>query len=145
MSNMQQQELFAKLLDGSLTQTEWAEVQSIWGDAKVQSMLSGEQRLRDAYQRMSESEALQDLTSLIMKRVVDVPAPNRGLLWVLKYGGLLGSAIFVVGLTIVVIAFSDSGPMSFSLSAPELDTTLALWGLPVMVLFGIGIWRMETA
>ena len=138
-------ELLAKLLDGSLKPDEWARARTLWGEAQLRDMLSGEQRLRELYQATENSAASQDLTSAIMNRVALAPAPNRALFWILKYGGLLGTAIFLLGLSTVMIAFSGSSPVSFTFTAPDIDGTIALWGIPVMILIGVGIWRMETA
>lgn len=137
--------LIAKLLDGSLTPSEWSEAQTLWGDDALRTMLSGDKRLRNAYQQMSGSGSPRDLTSMIMTRVAQAPAPNRALFWILKYGGLLGTLIFVLGLTTVLMTFSDAGAPSFTLTPPDIDGTVALWGLPVVILIGVGIWRMETA
>lgn len=141
----QHHELLAKLLDGSLTPSEWTEARSIWGDEAIRTMLSGDKRLRNVYQQLSGSDSPRDLTSAIMTRVAHAPAPNRALFWILKYGGLLGTMIFLLGLTTVLIAFSDVGIPTLTFTAPSIDGTLALWGLPVVILIGVGIWRMETA
>lgn len=145
MPDTHQHELLSKLLDGSLTPSEWAEAQSLWGDETLRLMLSGEQRLRESYQHMLYQAPQPDMISTIMSRVENVPAPNRSLIWILKYGGLLGAVIFAVGLSVVFVAFSDSASTPFTFSAPELDGSWALWGLPVVILIGVGIWRMETA
>lgn len=140
-----QDELLAKLLDGSLTPSEWKEAQEVWGDETLRMMLAGEQKLRFAYQHMSTQMNHPDMISSIMHRVETAPAPNRALLWILKYGGLIGTFIFVLGLSTVLVVFSDSASPTFTFTAPTVDSTLALWGLPVMILIGVGIWRMETA
>ncbi|MCX6139864.1 MAG: hypothetical protein NTX15_03385 [Candidatus Kapabacteria bacterium] len=145
MSDEQQQELFAKLLDGSLTPSEWAEAQTRWGDESLRKMLAGEQRLREAYRRMSQEATSPDMVSIVMNRVAGSPAPNRTLLWVLKYGGLVGLAIFVMGLTATCAFFYTSGSVSFTFTVPVQDGYGSLWGLPILVLIGVGIWRMETA
>lgn len=145
MPDTHQHELLSKLLDGSLTPSEWAEAQSLWGDETLRLMLSGEQRLRESYQHMLYQAPQPDMISTIMSRVENAPAPNRSLIWILRYGGLLGAVIFAVGLSVVFVAFSDSASTSFTFSAPELDGSWALWGLPVVILIGVGIWRMETA
>lgn len=138
-------ELLARMLDGTLTSSEWERVHAAMSEQTIHDILDEDARLRSIMRSIASSESNPEHVQRIMTVVMNAPAPNSTLVRVTKLVPYLGVAIALLGIIGVLLTGYVAPPTELNVRIPTLDPEHALWAVAAVVLFGVGVWHMESA
>ncbi len=138
-------ELLARMLDGTLTSSEWEHVRATISEQAIREILDEDARLRTIMRSIASSESNPEHVEHIMTAVLEATAPNRMLVRLTKLVPYLGVGVFLMGVIGVFFSGYVSPQPELRVSVPSLDQVHVLWAFAAVVLFGVGVWRMESA
>lgn len=138
-------EHLARMLGGTLTSSEWERLRATISEQTIREILDEDARLRSIMHSIASSKSNPENVQRIMTVVMNATAPNSTLVRVTKLVPYLGVALSLLGIIGVLFTGYVAPPTELNVRIPTLDHEHALWAVAAVVLFGVGVWHMESA
>ncbi len=138
-------DLLARLLEGSLTPSEWDTVRATYDETEISDILQSDARLRSTLHTVLPGTSNHNNVHRIMAMVLEAPAPKRRVFRMIRVAPYLGAAMCLIGIIGAMSAVSATANFDVVFALPSINVSHTLWAVAAIVLFGAGVWRMESA